>query len=173
MGRDFEITKDDVAATKSRVAAEEAAIVAEAERQARINDPNKDVTDPDNFNISPDRPLPEGFVNPPCGEPGHFCVDNRGFYQPDWWQLHIDKVHDKQANPQAFNLAGQIVRVPLETWVDVHPAVIIALQDAVEVFHEHEAKAGDIIAGIPTVHKETKRKRFHWDKYPSAKIGRK
>ncbi len=170
MARDFAITGDDVASTKNRIAAEEAAIAAEAERQARINDPKKDVTDPDNFNISPDRPLPEGFVNPPCGNVGHFCVDQRGYYQPDWFQLYIDKVHDRQQNPQPFNLAGQRVSVPLEMWVDVPPGVINALNDAIEVHHEHEAKPGDIVLGIPTKHITRERKRFHKDVLPSARL---
>lgn len=173
MGKDFAITQDDVATTKGRVAAEEAAIIAEAERQARINDPKKDVTDPDNFNIVADKPLPDGFVNPPAGEPGHFCVDQRGFYQPDWYSIYIDKVHDKQQDPQPFNLAGTKYHVPLERWIDVPPGVVIALKDAIEVHHEHEAKPGDIMLGIPTVHKTRERKRFHWNQVPSARLGRK
>lgn len=170
MAKDFSITADDRDKTMDRVAREERELMAEMERQERLNAPGANKSDPDNFNFRADAPLPEGFVNPPCGEDGHFCVDQRGFYQPDWFALQIDKVYSRQQNPQPFNCGGSRYLVPLETWVDAPAGVVEALKSAIEEHHEYEAKPGDILLGIPTRHIVRRRKRFHWNSVPSAKV---
>jgi len=131
-----------------------------------------DPTDRDNFNVKPGYPLPEGFENPPLSteeneEYGHLCLDRAGNYQPLWCQLRIDKIHDKQIDPQPFPL-GTNYQVPLDTWVDAPPEVIESLRSAVEVHHEHNIKPGDIELGRQATHKETKRRRFVWHSIKSA-----
>ena len=118
--------------------------------------------------IIPNNPLPEGFINPSCGKPGHYCVDNAGVYRPEFKQIIVPKVHDYQQDPQPVGCADNTYNVPLDIWVDVPPEVVIVMNDAVETHHEHNPKPGDILLGVPTVHKETKRQRFMLSVLPSA-----
>jgi len=147
----------------------EAAILSELEKEQEMG---LDPTHPDNFNIVPGKPLPEGFENPPCGEEGHFCLDTAGCYQPDWMQLYLERVYDKQIDPQVFPLSSTWL-VYLETWVDVPPEVIESLRSAVETVHRTNVRPGVIPIGAPDGEIEMKshtRRRFHWRSYPSAKV---
>jgi hypothetical protein len=176
MGKDFAITAEDRDKTLDRVAKEERDILAEAERQERLAKPGANMSDPMNFNITPGRKLPDGFVNPKSvnGEPGnpaHLCVDNSGAYRPDWFQIYIHKVHDRQEDPQIFPL-GTNWLVRLEHWSDVPPEIIESLRSAIEEHHVFDAQPGDIIAGVPTKHEVRSRRRFHWDQIPSFKVAK-
>lgn len=145
----------------------EAAIAADAKK---LELQKAEPSNPDGFNFEPGRPLPAGFENPPCGDPGHVCTDPAGNYQPDWVQLLLEKVHDRQQNPQPFNLGSRYL-VPLDTWVDAPPVIIESLLSAVEERHELNATEGQILLGVRPEHKVVKRKRFHWQSMPSAKVG--
>jgi hypothetical protein len=73
------------------------------------------------------KPLPEGFVNPPGGHPGHRCVEpGTGRYNKTWFCL---KLHggENMAQRQSFNCAGRKFSVRVGQWVDVPPEVIEVL----------------------------------------------
>lgn len=144
----------------------EAAALELVEREERIR---KGEALPSDFNIVAGQPLPEGFENPPPGEPGHFCLDNGRRYNPEWKSVYLRKVHDRQRNPQDFPLLGRTWLVPLEQWCDVPPEVVISLQDAVEERHNRNPRPQDIALGIPTPHTVTKTPRFFYDVRDSAK----
>lgn len=173
MGRDFALKPEDrekvmVAADKAEediLQAERARIA--AERMAEQDGDNVDRGNRENFRIKPGMPLPEKFINPPCGDPGHLCVDRGGIYRPDWSQLLLYRQHEGQADPQPFPLGARWL-VPLEKWVDVPPEVMVSLKDAQETHHRMDFKPGDILLGKPAVHTETTRRRFGWESLPSA-----
>ena len=83
--------------------------------------------------------LPQGFSNPPGGEPGHKCVrvmlapNKQRFivvYKPGWKQVFIHKVGSEQAERQFFmTMELGPVRVPTNRWVDVPAEVVAILQD--------------------------------------------
>lgn len=75
------------------------------------------------------QPLPHGIVNPPCGTPGHMCLDPKGLYQPTWYSLKIHKVSDNMPSRQYFNLNGKSWYVTIGVWVDVPPEILIVLAD--------------------------------------------
>lgn len=173
MGRDFALKPEDrdkvIAAADS---AEEAIIKQEririaSERLAAQDGDDVDRSNRENFRIKAGSPLPEKFINPPCGDDGHLCVDRGGIYRPDWSQLMLFRLHEGQADPQTFPL-GSRWKVPLEKWVDVPPEVMVSLNDAVETHHRMDFMPGDILLGKPAVHSETKRRRFQYDSKPSA-----
>lgn len=143
----------------------EEAILADLEKETELE---LDPTHPDNFNIVHGRPLPEGFENPPKGDPGHFCLDRGGYYMSDWVQIEIQSVHDKQTDPQLFPLSSTWA-VPLDTWCDVPPEVLESLVSAVETRHTSTAKPGTIDVGEEIVMTSKQRKRFAWSMMPSAK----
>ena len=74
------------------------------------------------------KPLPEDFVNPEPGEPGHKCLDPEGNYQPDWTCLHIHRVDDGTPNRQFFAAGSRTWRVRTGEWVDVPPDIIEILR---------------------------------------------
>lgn len=154
-------TKDQVA-DEARMAEDE--IMADLET---IDKQKLDPSDPTNFNCVAGQQLPEGFVNPEKGERGHLCVDREGLYQPKWTQLYLERVHDRQQDPQSFPLGARYL-VPLEEWVDAPPEILESLNSATETHHEFNAKPGDVLLGIPTEHKTIERRRFHWREIPSA-----
>lgn len=144
----------------------ERAIMKQMDREdGQVLDPE----DPTNFNIVPGRPLPEGFKNPPCGTEGHFCVDNGGRYNPDWWQVNIQPRTDYDANPQIFPLSQKWI-VYLDMWQDVPREVVDSLLLAEETHHTHNRGPGEIDLSDSEVHKEITRKRFLWSQFPSAKV---
>jgi hypothetical protein len=173
MGRDFALNKGDldnmvVAADN----AEEAIIKQERiriaqERLAEQDGDNVDRGNRENFRIKAGSKLPEKFVNPPCGDDNHLCVDMGGVYHPDWSQLMLFRLHEGQADPQTFPL-GSRWKVPLEKWVDVPPEVMVSLGDAVETHHRMDFMPGDIMLGKPATHSETTRRRFQYDTKRSA-----
>ena len=120
------------------------------------------------FAIVENRPLPEGFVNPPCGEEGHLCLTHGKVYDPTWIQCRISSTHDKQRNPQTFSLLGNVYAVPLDTWCDVPPGVVESLKSAVETHHSYSASPGQINLGEEVEHKVIERKRFHYETIKSA-----
>jgi hypothetical protein len=173
MGRDFALKPEDrdkvIAAADSaeeQIIAQERIRIA-SERLAEQDGDNVDRGNRENFRIKAGSPLPEKFINPPCGEDGHLCVDQGGVYRPDWSQLMLFRLHEGQADPQTFPL-GSRWRVPLEKWVDVPPEVMVSLGDAVETHHRMDFMPGDILLGKPAVHSETKRRRFQYDTKRSA-----
>jgi hypothetical protein len=120
-----------------------------------------------NFNIRHGAKLPEKFINGEPGSTDHLCADGAGIYRKDWFQVIIYSQYPGQANPQEFHL-GALWKVPLDTWVDVPPEIIESLNSAVETHHNMDFKPGDIIAGKPAVDVVTTRRRFVWDRIPSA-----
>ena len=173
MGRDFALKPEDrdkvMAAADSaeeQILQKERARIA-AERMAEQDGDNVDRTNRENFQIKPGKALPEKFINKPCGDDGHLCVDGGGVYQPTWTQLMLYRMHEGQADPQPFPL-GTTWKVPLERWVDVPPEVIESLRSAVETHHSMDYKPGDVLLGRPAVHTETTRRRFNWESKPSA-----
>lgn len=122
----------------------------------------------EDFNIIKGRPLPEGFENPPIGDPEHLCLDNGGLYDPTWVQVNILAAYDKQVNPQDFPLAGVTYQVSLDTWTDVPPGVLESLKSAVEVHHDYETKPGMIALGEHPQHRRISRQRFQYHWLPSA-----
>lgn len=154
--------------TKDQVAAEARAVEEEIMADLETIDKQKlDPSDKTNFNCVAGQKLPEGFVNPPLGDRGHLCLDRGGLYQPTWVQLYLERVHDRQQDPQSFPL-GARWQVPLEEWVDAPPEVIESLNSATETHHEFNAKPGDILLGRSTEHKTIERRRFHWREIASA-----
>lgn len=173
MGRDFALKPEDrdkvIAAADS---AEEQILQREreriaAERMAEQDGDNVDRGNRENFRIKAGSKLPEKFVNPPCGDDNHLCVDMGGVYRPDWSQLMLFRLHEGQADPQTFPL-GSRWKVPLEKWVDVPPEVMVSLGDAVETHHRMDFMPGDILLGKPATHSETSRRRFQYDHKRSA-----
>jgi len=118
-----------------------------------------DPTDRSNFNLVKGKPIPDVFQNPPCGEDGHLCVDLGGNYQPDWYQLMIEKMYEHQEDPQPFPL-GTLYSVNLDAWTDVPPEIIESLKSAVEEHHSMNATAGQIVLGQHPERTTFKRKRF-------------
>ena len=157
-----------MANTKSPKEMEAAALAVMAkEAELELDPQNRD-----NFNIQEGYALPEDFINPPLSTEDeenrdHLCLDRAGHYQKSWFQLRIDKIHDRQQDPVEFPL-GTLYLVPLDEWVDAPPEVIESLKSAVETRHEHNIKPGDVELGKQAVHKETKRRRFVWHSIPSA-----
>jgi hypothetical protein len=173
MGRDFALKPEDrdkvIAAADS---AEEQILQREreriaAERMAEQDGDNVDRGNRENFRIKAGSKLPEKFINPPCGDDNHLCVDMGGVYRPDWSQLMLFRLHEGQADPQTFPL-GSRWKVPLEKWVDVPPEVMVSLGDAVETHHRMDFMPGDILLGKPATHSETNRRRFQYDTKRSA-----
>jgi hypothetical protein len=76
----------------------------------------------------PGRPLPEGLINPPCGQRGHYCVDPQGRYQPDWYALKLHKTSENMPQRQYFNQNGKSWFVQVGTWVDVPPQILTILK---------------------------------------------
>ena len=127
------------------------------------------VEEHDDFLFVADRPLPEGFVNPPPGKEGHRCVEFKtGHYKPDWTCIRINKIHENQADPQAFPLAGRTWLVPLDEWCDVPPEVIESLRSAVETHHSQVIRPQDVLLGRAPEIKSTDRRRFVWEMEKSA-----
>lgn len=136
-----------------------------AERAAALAAGSDDVPE---FKFRQGRRLPEGFVNPPCGDPEHKCVDFRGLYAPKWKQLRIAKFHDHQRNPQTVGCADQTYNIPLEKWVDVPPEVINSLMDAVETVHEQVVTREDVTTGSRPQRVSSTRPRFMYQVLGSA-----
>ena len=123
------------------------------------------------FSIVKNKPLPEGFENPPCGEEGHKCVGPGpdGKYHPEWYQLLIEGAYEGQANPQKFPLGGVTYLIPLDEWVDAPPCVIESLKSAVETHYTQSPPTpGQIALGIRPERKAVNRKRFVYDYMKSA-----
>lgn len=121
------------------------------------------------FNIRKNHPLPDGFVNPECGEPGHRCIGNDGKYHPEWIQLRIDGVYEGQANPQKFPLGGSTYLIPLDEWLDAPPEVLVSLKGAVETHHTQKPPTpGEIALGKKPEHKVITRNRFVYQSLPSC-----
>jgi len=121
------------------------------------------------INIQAGFALPDDFENPPCGEMGHYCINSRGVYDPEWIQLVIQSAYEGQANPQKFPLGGVTYIVPLDEWLDAPPCVKVSLDDAVETHHvKAPPNAGDIMLGKKTKHKKITRKRFVYQTMPSS-----
>jgi hypothetical protein len=120
------------------------------------------------FNFTTGQKLPEGYENPPCGDPKHRCVDQGGLYRPDWFQIKIERVYDRQTDPQDFPLMGVTYQVPLDEWVDAPPGVLESLKSAVEVHHSFNATPGMIALGQHPEHKKIERHRFVYRDLPSA-----
>jgi len=72
--------------------------------------------------------LPEDFVNPPQGAPGHKCLDPQGRYKPDWYSLKIHKASENMPQRQYFNHGGKQWLVEVGRWVDVPPEIITLLR---------------------------------------------
>jgi len=143
----------------------EALAIKRADKRSRAElNPN----DPENFNIVRGRPLPEGFVNKPLGKEGRFCLDTEGRYNPEWSQLKIDKIRDKQRDPQSFPLIPKRYGIPLDTWVDAPPEVIISLQDAIETHYDTTYTDDSVTLGVHPKVVPRERKRFFWDMIKSA-----
>jgi len=124
--------------------------------------------DPANFNIHAGQPMPADFVNPPVGQDGHHCVDLAGLYQPSWSQLIIYKNRDKQADPVLFPLGGNRYGVPLDTWCDAPPEVLISLSDAIETEHRSNFTDDLVRLGEEVKSSTISRRRFFWDHKKSA-----
>lgn len=125
-------------------AAERAAAAERADQAA------KDAQDPSL--PRPGKPLPEDFINPPCGDDRHLCVDLNGNYRPDWKQLLLMRATDQQAQTQfiAYGTKRNVrVKDPktgetrieprinrekwylrCDRWADVPPGVVRCLEDA-------------------------------------------
>jgi len=73
------------------------------------------------------KPLPEGFVNPPRGKPGHRCLDQRNLYQPKWFSLILHKINENMPQRQYFNMNGKQWLVQVGVWVDVPKEIITLL----------------------------------------------
>ena len=127
-----------------------------------------DMSDHGNFNIKNGYPLPNDFINPPFGDEKHLCVDLAGNYNKKWFQLLLERTHDRQQNPQPFPLGGREWRVYLDTWCDVPPEIIESLKKAVETHHSYNRKPQEVEVGIDHGHTTVERKRFNYDKIPSA-----
>lgn len=128
-----------------------------------------DMTDPDNFNIAHNKPLPEGFENPPCGEDGHFCVTRGGIHMANWFQLKIFRIHAHQEDPQNFPL-GRTLQVKLEVWTDVPPEIIESLKCAIEEHHDQDITDSTFMLGdVPEI-TTTTRRRFQYEHMKSAKV---
>jgi len=85
-------------------------------------------TAPDPTTPQPGQPLPEGFENAPIGAPrGHYCLDTRGRYQPDWYALKLHKTSDNMPHRQYFNMNGKGWYVEVGVWVDVPPQIVTIL----------------------------------------------
>jgi hypothetical protein len=92
---------------------------------------------------TPGQPLPRGFKNPPCGTPGHYCLDLKGNYNPEWVQVKIQKRDSQQAERQVFGcralkrdpetklpkVVGGRWSVQTDVWADAPPYVLAALQE--------------------------------------------
>jgi len=74
------------------------------------------------------KPLPEGFVNPEIGKPGHYCLDPSGNYQPTWASLKIHKTGEDIPERQFFQNGKRHWRVQTGVWVDVPPEIINLLE---------------------------------------------
>lgn len=121
--------------------------------------------------LTPGKKIPDGFENPPPGEPGHKCVDLAGRYQPDWSSIMLVKTHEYEHDPQPVICAGEKYLVPRERWVDVPPEVMIGLDDAVEIRHHSNFDAGKILGQEnpqPVEKTTSKRRRFVYERRPSA-----
>ena len=123
----------------------------------------------------PGMPLPDGFENPPKGDPGHFCIRHDGCYDPTWFQVKIEGRHEGEANPVKFpNPGGMRGAVHLDTWADVPPDYIRALEAAVEVHHKPDPRAKDgnwegmTVDGQKPQTEKIERDRFIWRMLPSA-----
>lgn len=116
--------------TKADADIEAAALAAMSEGERAVATQRK-ATEP-----IPDRPLPDGLVNQPCGSEGHYCLDVRGHYQPKFMQILIQRTQKNQMDPQYVRAGDIEAKIPLEVWCDVHPGIVEALKDSTEVRHE-------------------------------------
>lgn len=152
----------DIAAMRE----DERAIIEEEGRQPKFasEKPERDPSD-----IREGRKLPDGFDNPPCGTPGHRCLDFSGKYDPKGFvQLRIEKVREDQVDPQSFNCCDRHYEVPLGKWVDAPIEIINVLEDCVETVYEQAPVTDAIIRGtFPTV-KASERRRFMYYALESA-----
>ena len=143
-----------------------------ADKQVIIEDETEegtlDMSDPGNFNIKHGKPLPAEFVNPPFGDERHLCVDIAGNYNNTWFQLNLERVHDRQQNPQPFPLGGREWRVHLDTWCHVPPEIIESLKKAVETHHSYNRKPQEVEVGVDHGHTTVERRRFSYEKIKSA-----
>ncbi len=158
-----------VAETAAAQKAERAAMVelGEIEESVATDDVSNDTSF--NFNITKNRPLPEGFENPELGEYGRKCLDNGGAYDPDWVQLKIDGVYEGQANPQKFPLGGVTYAIPLDVWVDAPRCVLESLKSAVETHHTQAPPTpGEITLGVKKKRVSIERNRFVYHVIESA-----
>lgn len=152
--------------TKDERAANEQAILDQIEGSTAVAEEIKG-TPEDDFIFKAGRPLPPGFENPPCGDPDHKCVDLAGNYRPEWDQIMIEKIYDKQADPQVFP-GPNTYAVYLDTWTDCPPQIKAALESAIETQHSRNANQRHIALGEHPKHKTVERRRFVWRAMPSA-----
>lgn len=91
------------------------------------------------------KPLPKGFVNPPCGTIGHRCLDEKRNYQPTWYQLMLRPPEGLQSENEYFALNGVQRRVTFNRWTDQPVWILSVLQDAVNmVFRQNVTSTGDL-----------------------------
>jgi len=111
-----------MATKKSQTGMNEQQLAAQVQSRIALEDKPVDPLIP-----VPNETLPEGFVNPPCGDRGHLCLDPRGRYQPEWYALKIHK-NDNMPQRQYFNANGKGWYVQVGVWVDVPPVILTVLK---------------------------------------------
>lgn len=111
----------------------EEGIIADLNKEEAEHVARKQITDP-----VENAPLPAGFDNPPCGTPGHRCLDKTGKYRPDFVQILIERREKNAMDPHPVRAGDIDEKIPLETWKDVHPGILAALRDSTMVVHEQD-----------------------------------
>ena len=117
------------------------------------------------------RPLPDGFSNPECGVPGHFCVDIDGNYNPTWVALMVNPGRTTESRlPFLIPEDGSIRKLNLKTgvWADVHPMILNVLADLNynEITMDYDSKGPITDQGGQVV--KAKVPAFHFSYRPSA-----
>ncbi len=118
----------------------------------------------------PGQPLPEGFVNPPRGDPRHLCLDKRGAFQPTWFQLRLHKRDKNTPAVQYFACAKNKYTVPVGKWVDVPPAIIDVLNMAVEQQVENVPADDELGTNKMEVRLVGENPRFSYQLYASGRV---
>ena len=115
----------------------------------------------------PGRPAPKDEENPPCGDPRHRCIDLKGFYRPDWFQVYIAEQEGDSSEVLCPSTNGDPWTVKRGLWVDVPQEVIDTVSSAMWEYTEMPSLESAL--KNPGAQGPTRRvPRYQFNKLPSA-----
>ena len=114
------------------------------------------------------RPLPEGFENPEIGKLGHYCIDPKGRYQKNWYQLKIAKTDESMPSRQYFCNGASEWWVKIGVWVDVPPELMSVLENAEVEVIEMDVRNANLLTDEGVRKVVNKVPRFSYQVLPSA-----